>query len=232
MNRKALKLTFMVVVLSLISGLFAKLWFSREVNWALLLTVGIALVIGVVLWRFEWGRVNSRQMAVVATMSALAAISRVPFAAIMGLQPTTFVVMITGYVFGPQMGFVVGAVAALVSNFFLGQGPWTPWQMFCWGVCGVIAGALARYQKGFNSAIFAVVGGVCGYLFGWVMDFWYWVGFVYPLTWKTFVAAYAASLPADTLHAIGNVVFAMVFGKPFYSILYRFKTRFSVDYIE
>lgn len=233
MRHKVLKPVAVILVLLTVSGLIGNLRCGGAVNWALLSTVGIIVIIVAFFWRFEKSQINPRQVAVISTMGALAAVSRIPFAGILGLQPTTFIVMITGYVFGVQTGFAVGAVAALVSNFFLGQGPWTPWQMFCWGLCGIAAGMLARHQKkGFSLAIFAGASGICGYLFGWIMDIFYWVGFVYPLTWKTFVAAYAASFPADTLHAAGNVVFSVIFGRQFYSVLSRFRTRFWVEYVE
>ncbi len=63
-------------------------------------------------------------------MATFAAVMRIPFAGIMSFQPTTFIVMITGYVYGIQTGFFVGSIAALVSNMFLGQGPWTHGKCF------------------------------------------------------------------------------------------------------
>lgn len=203
-----------------------------NINWALLATIIIGLSIMLFFWNFEKSGINSREVALIATMASLAAVSRVPFAAIMSLQPTTFIVMITGYVFGPQMGFIVGAAAALVSNFFIGQGSWTPWQMFCWGMCGVLAALLARKCKEFNLTLFAILTGICGYLFGWVMNIWHWVGFVYPLTMKTFIATYALSVPFDTLHALGNVIFSILFGKSFYYVLLRFRKKTSLTYME
>lgn len=165
-------------------------------------------------------------------MASLAAVSRVPFAAIMSVQPTTFIVMITGYVFGAPTGFMVGAIAALVSNFFLGQGPWTPWQMFCWGLCGVMAGLLAGRQKKYKFYSFILLAGLCGYFYGWIMNLWHWLGFVYPLTLRTFMATYAAGFVFDSLHAMGNVIFSVLLGKAFYQILMRFKVKFSVEYLE
>ncbi len=202
----------------------------NELNWALMsaLIIGLALIMFFI--RFESQRVNTKEIPLLATMAALGAITRVPFAAIMSVQPTTFIVMITGYVFGAQSGFMVGAVAALVSNIFLGQGPWTPWQMFSWGICGVLGAIIGKGHSKFNLIGFAVLSGVCGYFFGWIMNIWHWVGFVYPLTLRTFMATYIASIPFDTLHAIGNIIFAFTFGKSFYYILSRFKKKMTVHY--
>jgi energy-coupling factor transport system substrate-specific component len=199
------------------------------INWALLsvFIVGIAILMFFI--SFEKRSVDSKEMALIATMASIAGISRIPFAVIMSFQPTTFIIMITGYVFGSQTGFVTGAVAALVSNFFVGQGPWTPWQMFCWGLCGIIAGQLGKISKDFNVIVFAVAAFCCGFMYGWIMNIWHWVGFVYPLTSRTFIATYIASLPFDTLHASGNVLFTLMFGRSFYLILTRFKRRLTVN---
>lgn len=201
-------------------------------SWAVLSMIILGFAVLTFFWRFEKRDVSLKEIALISTMASMAAISRVLFAAIMNVQPTTFIVMITGYVFGSHTGFVVGAIAALVSNFFLGQGPWTPWQMFSWGMCGVSAGLLASIQRGFKLGRFMVLAGLWGYLFGWIMNIWHWTAFVYPLTWKTFVATYAASFPFDTLHAVGNVVFSLIFGQSFYYILNRFRKKISAKYID
>ena len=83
-------------------------------------------------------------LALVATLAALAALGRVAFAPLPNVKPTTDIVLLTGYALGGAPGFVVGAVAALASNVFFGQGPWTPWQMAGWGIAGLIGAGLAR----------------------------------------------------------------------------------------
>lgn len=202
-----------------------------NVNWALFSSVVIGLAMLAFFWRFEQSGATAKEIALISTMATLAAVSRIPFAAVMSVQPTTFIVMITGYVFGAQTGFMVGAIAALVSNFFLGQGPWTPWQMYCWGLSGVSAALLAGRQKGFKLSTFIILAALWGYLFGWIMNIWHWVGFVYPLTLQTFLATYMASFAFDTLHAVGNVIFTLLLGKTFYQALIRFKNKLSVIYL-
>ncbi|QNB45818.1 ECF transporter S component [Thermanaerosceptrum fracticalcis] len=219
---------WLIVILVVVSLLGISIISLDNINWAVLSAVILALALLAFFWRFEQKEVSAKEVALVATMAALAAVSRIPFAIIMSVQPTTFIVMITGYVFGVQTGFMVGALAALVSNFFLGQGPWTPWQMVCWGLCGVTAALLAKKEKEFNLRNFIILGAFWGYLFGWIMNIWHWVGFVYPLTLKTFMATYLASFPFDTLHALGNIGFSLTFGRTFYSILRRFKNKISV----
>ena len=83
-----------------------------------------------------------------ATLAAFAALGRIAFAALPNVKPTTDIVLISGYALGGGPGFVVGAIAGLTSNFFFGQGPWTPWQMAAWGATGLIGAGLARVTRG------------------------------------------------------------------------------------
>ena len=73
-------------------------------------------------------------------MCALAVISRAAFAWLPNFKPIYGVIIISGIAFGVQAGFLVGAISAFASNFLFGQGPWTPWQMLAYGICGLIAG--------------------------------------------------------------------------------------------
>ena len=98
---------------------------------ASLLVLGLALAAGFA-W-YERAHPTSRVLALVATLAALAALGRIAFAPLPNVKPTTDIVLLTGYALGGAPGFAVGAVAALASNVFFGQGPWTPWQMCAWG---------------------------------------------------------------------------------------------------
>ena len=106
------------------------------------LVLGAALVAGFA-W-YEREHPSSRVLALVATLAALAALGRIAFAPLPNVKPMTDIVLISGYVLGGAPGFVVGAVAALASNLFFGQGPWTPWQMVGWGG----SGSPARCSRG------------------------------------------------------------------------------------
>ncbi|OIQ56534.1 hypothetical protein MOTE_23400 [Moorella thermoacetica] len=197
-------------------------------GWGLLALLIIIIALVLMYWGFEQGRVSSREVAVIAMLGTIAAAGRVPFASLPGIQPTTFIVIISGFVFGPRAGFMVGSTAGLVSNFFLGQGPWTPWQMFAWGLAGTSAGVLKTGCPRAGKKVMTVFSFLWGYLFGWIMNLWTWTGFIHPLTWESFVATYAASFWFDTLHALGNAAFYLFFGSSFIKILQRFRRRLEV----
>src|SRR5438034_10439391 len=102
---------------------------------ALALTAGFA-------W-FERKRPDARIVALVATLAAFATLGRIAFAALPNVKPTTDIVLVSGYALGGGPGFVVGALAGFTSNFFFGQGPWTPWQMAGWGMVAVMGAGRA-----------------------------------------------------------------------------------------
>jgi energy-coupling factor transport system substrate-specific component len=187
--------------------------------------VGIAtLVIAAFLLRFESASVNAREIAIVALLGTLAALLRVPFAAIPSLQPSTYLVICSGYVFGPLSGFVVGVLTAVVSNFFLGHGPWTLFQALAWGLAGASATILKALPL--RTSWLVLAGVVWGILFGVIMNVWTWTAFVYPLTARSFIVTWAASIPFDFMHALGNALFLGFLGVRTIHILERYHRRF------
>lgn len=174
---------------------------------------------------FEHRAIRSTELALIVSLAALAGIARVPFVWIPSIQPTTFIILFSGYVFGPWMGFVTGSSAAFISNYFLLQGPWTIWQMFGWGLVGISGGLTAFFVKEKPQKALLVLGFIWGFLFGWIMNLWHWLTYVYPLTFKTWLAVNSASILFDLAHAVGNVIFIFAFGKNFLLLLMRFKKK-------
>lgn len=190
------------------------------------LIAAVTALAAVYLW-YERRRIAPAEIAVIATLAALAGLGRVPFAAVPGLQPTTFLVLVCGHVFGPVAGFLVGSTAAFTSNLFLGHGPWTPWQMLAWGLAGVCGGVIFREKKMFPRWLFAGMGFIWGFVFGWIMNFWHWITFVYPLTIQSFAATILAGIGFDFVHAMSNALFMVFLGPEAAEILRRFKRRLS-----
>jgi len=178
--------------------------------------------------RFERRKVMGRELVILAILAAIAAVSRVPFASIPSVQPTTFVIIVTGFVFGAESGFVVGALAALVSNLFLGQGPWTPWQMYAWGMIGLCAGFLRGTWIQVSPIGRAIFGFITGILFGWVMNLWYFVSLGDEIKLVEILAYYGASLYFDLAHAISNVFFLLLFATGWMKILQRFRRKYGL----
>lgn len=178
--------------------------------------------------RFEFRHVSGRELVLLGMLAAIAAVGRVPFASLPSVQPTTFVIVVAALVFGAESGFIIGAAAAIVSNIFLGQGPWTPWQMYAWGMIGLVAGSLREtwwMQKVWGQCLF---GFVVGWLFGWFMNLWFLLGFVGDLTKEAFISAYVASIYFDLAHALSNVFFLALFSRQWMKILRRFQRKYGL----
>jgi energy-coupling factor transport system substrate-specific component len=193
--------------------------------WSAIVVGGASLVVLAFAVRFESSGMHARVLAIVALLGALSALFRVPFAAIPNLQPSTYLILCSGYVFGPVAGFLVGALTAIVSNFFLGHGPWTLFQVLAWGLAGASAVLLRRFDL--RPGVLVIAGIVWGLLFGVIMNTWTWIAFVYPLTLRTFLITWVASIPFDVMHAAGNALFLGLLGVRTIRVLERYNGRFS-----
>ncbi len=120
---------------------------------------------------------------------------------------------------------MVGVVATAVSNSFLGHGPWTPWQMLAWGLAGLCSGLLSKIHKNPSRITLGIFTFLWGFLFGYIMNIWHWLFFIYPLNLRSFIAVYISSFYFDLAHGVSNFIFAYFFGKDFINILNRFKDR-------
>ena len=178
--------------------------------------------------RFEGRRVRAEEIVLLAELAAIAAVVRVPFAAIPSVQPTSFVVMTAGAALGGERGFLVGSMAALVSNIFLGQGPWTPWQMFAWGMMGLSAGLLAKSRLGQKRTVRLSFGFGWGLVFGWFMNLWYLCSMWQEVSWPFYFLACLTSLPMDLAHGAGNVLFLLLFERQFWAILQRIRLKYRL----
>jgi energy-coupling factor transport system substrate-specific component len=186
-----------------------------------------ALVAAGVAW-FEAGTDSTRELAVIATLAAAAAAGRVLFAAVPGVQPVTVIAIVAGASLGVRAGAATGALAAFVSNFFLGQGIWTPQQMLGWGACGAAGALLAPFLR--NRFVLAAVAAVLGFAFSASMDVWLWYGFS-PHTVAALAAVVGRGLWFDAAHAAGNVVIALAAGPELRRMLDRYAGRLRTEVV-
>lgn len=186
-----------------------------------------SLLVAAVVW-LESGTGSAKEIVLVATLAGVAAAGRVLFAPIPGVQPVTVIVLAAGVALGARAGIAVGLLAAFVSNLFLVQGPWTPFQMVGWGVCGLVGALLARGLHG--RIAFAAAGCVLGFAFSLYMDVWEWFAF-YPHTWAGLVLVVGKGIPFDVAHAVGNVVIALAAGTELRRLLDRYARRLHVEVV-
>jgi energy-coupling factor transport system substrate-specific component len=189
------------------------------------LILGFVLLAGFA-W-YERSRPPSQVVALVAALAALAIVGRIAFAAFPNVKPTTDIVVFAGYALGGAPGFAVGALAALVSNFWFGQGPWTPWQMAAWGLCGVLGAALALGTRNAGRFVLAATCGFAAIFFGALMNFSLMATYGGDLSWKSFWFYEGRAVPFEVAHFTGNVVLALLAGPAMVRMLARFRERFE-----
>ena len=178
---------------------------------------------------FEGRKPQPRELVTVAVMSALATIARVAVP-LPSFKPTFAVIMLTGIAFGPETGFIVGALGALGSDFFYGQGPFTPWQMLAYGMAGLLAGFV--YQRGWlprKNWVMGVFCFVCTVLFiGPLLDTSMVTVIATKVNLQTMLPIYASGLPVNISHGVANFLTMLFFGNAILEKLERVKTRYGM----
>ena len=199
----------------------------------------LAVALGAGFAWYERERPDARIVALVGTLAAFAALGRIAFAAVPNVKPTTDIVLVAGYALGGAPGFAVGALAALTSNFFFGQGPWTPWQMAAWAATGVLGALLAwgmrtRGRTGDPPALgrwsLAIVCCAAGFAFTVVQDVGDWVSFS-DHSWAQLGVYVGQGLGFDAVHAAGCLAFALALGPALARSIQRFARRTKVTWV-
>lgn len=171
---------------------------------------------------FDKKQTGTRRMVISAVMTALCVIGRfIPV-----FKPITAITVITGVYIGGESGFLVGALAAFISNFFAGQGPWTPFQMLGWGIIGLLSGMLSRPLKK-NRWLIVTFGTVMGMLYSFIMDVWtvLWGG---GFSADLYLAAIVTAIPHTVIYSVSNMIFLIILAKPFGEKLERIKLKYGI----
>jgi len=179
---------------------------------------------------FERRKPQARELIVIAVLAAIAVAGRGAFFMLPQFKPIVTIVIIAGVCFGAESGFLVGAKAGFVSNFFFGQGPWTPWQMFCFGIIGFIAGIL--FQRGWlrkTRLSLCIFGGVSTLLiYGGIINLGSLLMFTSHFTWEGLLAVYASGFWFDMVHAVATVFFLFILARPMIEKLERIKVKYGL----
>lgn len=203
----------------------AVLFRDRQYAWISLCVTALACV--PFFLHFEKSATDAKRLILIAVMTSLSVLGRILFTPIPGFKPVTAMVVITAMYFGGEAGFLTGALSAVISNFYFGQGPWTPFQMFAWGLIGLIAGALQRPLKK-SRALLIGYGLLSGVAFSFLMDVWtvLWAGNGFQPA--AYAAALATALPHTVLYALSNGFFLLIFARPMGEKLDRITTKYEI----
>lgn len=199
----------------------------RVEGWAVGSAVLLLLALFPLMGIFERRKPDARELVLVATMTALAVASRAAFAWLPHMKPMAAVCMISGAAFGPGLGFFVGASAALLSNAFFGQGPWTPWQMAAFGLGTALYAAIVRRTRP-GRTISALIGCAIVLLFiGPLLDTFVILQTQSTLRMPVVLGFYAAGLPVNALHAGTTFVILEAIGPELLRRIRRLMVRYG-----
>ncbi len=179
---------------------------------------------------FESRKPKARELIVISVLCAIAVAGRAAFFMLPQFKPVVALVIIAGVAFGGETGFLVGSITGFVSNFFFGQGPWTPWQMFAFGIIGFIAGIL--FKKGF---LRKTKSSLC--IFGFLATFVIYGGIMNPasvimwqskINWDMIETAYIMGIPFDLIHALSTAFFLWFISEPMIDKIERIKVKYGL----
>lgn len=219
-------LAILLLAIPALMAVFVCVWDERKYYLTSLLLVGLMFVPFAL--RFEGRRPQARELVLLATMTALAVAGRAAFYWLPQCKPVCAIVILTAVAFTPEAGFVTGAAAGLISNFFFGQGPWTPWQMLGFGLVGFVGGVLFLGRRvrlvplliyGFLSVFV---------LYGVLLDTASMLMYNAAPSWQLWLATCASGVGFNLIHACSTALFLLVLYKPLLSKLARVKEKYGL----
>ena len=205
-----------------------RFWDGRKYYFiSLLILLEILLPFALV---FEGRRPQARELALLASLCALAAAGRAAFFMLPECKPVVALVVLTGAALGAESGFLVGAMTMLTSNVLFGQGSWTPWQMFAMGLVGFFAGLLfcrgplrpTRPALCCYGALASIV------LYGGIMNPASALMWAHTLSWKLLLSYYLTGLPWDIVRAAATVIFLWLMANPMLEKLTRIQQKYGL----
>ena len=180
---------------------------------------------------FERRRPKTREMVLIAVMCAIAVASRAAFIMFPQFKPIVGIVIICGMALGPQAGFMTGSISAFVSNFIFGQGAWTPWQMFAFGLAGLLAGYLCRagvMTSGRRLVTALIGGGMILILIGPILDTCTLFTMSSVINTEAVGAVYLSGLPFNAVHGAAVFLTLLILARPMIEKLDRIKVKYGL----
>lgn len=220
----SLSIIFIVIPLVMYAGI--TLFGDRKYYFISIMIMILACVPFVL--SFERRKPQPREILTIAVMSAISVAGRCLFVVTPGFKPVAAITAITGFSLGAEAGFLTGATSALVSNMFFGQGPWTPFQMFTWGMIGFIAGLLGKTGVMHKKIPLILFGIFAGVFFSFGMDIWGAVSMYGVFSWEAYLLALSSAVPFTIIYAISNIIFLLLLTKPISEKLERIKHKYGI----
>lgn len=180
---------------------------------------------------FEKGKPGSRYLVTLAVMCAIAVMARTVFIWAPNFKPIGGIIMITAMAFGPEAGFMTGSLSLLTSDIIFGQGPWTPWQMFGYGMLGFITGYLAKIKwlEKHGKVKFAIIGFILQLLVvGPILDTCALFTMPQTINISSVLAIYISGVPINFGQGVATLLTVFFLKDPIMDKLIRLKTKYGV----
>ena len=176
---------------------------------------------------FEKSKATSKEIMLVALMTAFSVCGRLMFSFIAFFIPITAFTIISGMYLSAPAGFICGSFSALISNIYFGQGPWTLFQMISWGLIGFISGVIGEklLEKRIILVIYAFISGV---LFSLIMDLWTVLNIDKEFNFSRYIIQLISSFPIMIIYSLSNIVFLILLQKPIGKKIKRAKKRYGI----
>ncbi len=196
-----------------------------------ILLVSGALVL--VFRRLDRRNTGVRRLTLIAVMTSLSIVSRFVFAAFPAFKPMTSIVILTGVYLGPEAGLLCGCLTAFLSNFYFGQGPWTPFQMVALGLIGAVAALLFCGERRLPHPklrlfFLCLYGLVSGVFYSFFLDTWTMLWTYGTITRGGYLAVLAAAVPYTILYSVSNIIFLLLLDIPFGKRLGRLISKYRI----
>ena len=214
---------YVIPIVLIPAAILAGVFLLDERRYAFIILAVTVMALLLFLAGFEKKQTGTRRLVIVAAMTALSVVGRfIPL-----FKPITALTIITAVYIGSEAGFLVGSLSAVISNFYFGQGPWTPFQMFAWGMIGFIAGLMANPLKK-SRPLLLIYGTLAGVLYSFIMDVWTVLWYGEGFDASLYLSSIAAAVPYTVVYALSNLLFLLLFAKPFGEKLQRVKLKYGV----
>ena len=191
----------------------------------------IFISIGIFFLRYERNKPKARELVTISVMSAIAAVSRAAFIMLPAFKPIVGITIIGGISLGALPGFIIGALSGFVSNFLFGQGAWTPWQMFAFGIGGLLGGLLGKYKIiGPHKRVFtAVIGAaIIMLIIGPILDTCAVSTMSSEINKTVIISTYIAGIPYNAVHALAVFLTLFFLCRPMCEKLDRIKLKYGM----
>jgi len=210
-------------------------WILDSRNYYFIALVIIVFSIAMFMTMFEKKKPKTGEIVMVSVMISLAVISRIVFFMTPQFKPMAAIIIITGIAFGGKIGFLCGAIATFITNMFYGQGPWTPWQMFAFGMVGLIMGAFfhrtsTRKEISRKYIIFICVTGalVVQLVYGLIVDTSNVLLYTDAISLEALFASYMTGFVYNFIHAVSTAIFLGVMVRPVLKTINRIKMKYGI----